>query len=86
MTSEKRRRKVVELLTPQADSLQLFTGAPGLEASVIRTDTEGSPGPLRLLERSTSPETARQMVENIAGFFSQVATWDAQQTLERRAA
>jgi hypothetical protein len=49
-------------------------------------ETEGSAGPLRLLDRPTSPETARQMVQNIAGFFAQVAAWDAQQARERRAA
>ena len=86
MTSAKHKGKVVELPT-QADNPRLLQrGAAGLETSVICIETEGSAGPMRLLDRPTSPETARQMVQNIAGFFGQVAAWDAQQARERRAA
>ena len=85
MTSAKHKSKVVELPT-LADNPRLLRGAAGLESSVICMETEGSAGPLRLLDRPTSPETARQMVRNIAGFFAQVAAWDAQQARERRAA
>ena len=86
MTSEKQKSKVVELPT-QADNPRLLQRrAPAQTAFVMPMETEGSAGPMRLLDRPTSPETARQMVQNIAGFFAQVAAWDAQQARERRAA
>ena len=86
MTSEKRKRKVVEIPT-QGDPPRLLQGrTPRLGAMVVLLESEGSAEQVRLLGRLHSPEVARQMIENIAGFFSQIAAWDAQQAQERKAA
>jgi hypothetical protein len=86
MTLERQKNKVVELLT-NVDVPPLFQrSAQAFVASVVPVENECCGGPASLLYRSASAETARQMVQNIAGFFSQVATWDAVQCRERRAA
>jgi hypothetical protein len=86
MTSEKQKSNVVELPWQAGTPLLLQRRAPAQTAFVMPMETENSAEPLRLLDRPTSPETARQMMQNIAGFFSQIAAWDAQQARERRAA
>jgi hypothetical protein len=83
MTSEKQKRKVVELPT-QADSSPLRALAQA--AFVMPVETKNSAELLKLLDPPPSHEATRQMIHHIAGFFSQVAAWDAQQTRERKAA
>jgi hypothetical protein len=36
--------------------------------------------------RPPTEEATRQMIQNLAGFFSQIAAWDTRQTSEARAA
>ena len=83
MISEKQNDKVVELLTPP---LLLQRRAPGLGVSSVRFEPEGAAELVRLASQPPSQEAVRQMIQNIAGFFSQVAAWDEQQAPERKAA
>ena len=77
----------MELLEPQADPPPLLQRRmPGISVSVKCMEAERSTDLVGWLARAASPETTRQAIQNIAGFFSQIAVWDAQQTPERRAA
>jgi hypothetical protein len=89
MTAEKQIGKLIEVPEPP---LFLQQRTRGLGASVIQMDSASSAELVRLVGGPPSQEATRQMIQNIAGFFSQVADWDRReeehrrQTAERKAA
>jgi hypothetical protein len=54
--------------------------------SSIRIDNEIPAKRMNVLDQPATEEVTRQIIQNIAGFFSQLAVWDAQQELERKVA
>jgi hypothetical protein len=86
MTSEEQKGKVIDLPRHADPPVFLLRRAPGLRALAIYGETEKSPEPVTGAGWPPSPEATRQMIHNIAGFFSQVAAWDTQETPESKAA